>query len=109
MYDVWNKVGPGHKENFYERAAAELFRQKKKKFKEQLRCKVKIGDQELGLYVFDFTYEDRIVIELKQGDNFSKQNIKQIYAYLKATNLKLGLLVNFTSKGVKFKRIVNIK
>ena len=57
---------------------------------------------------FDFLYENKIVIELKQGEVFSKNNINQIYAYLKAKKLKLGLLINFTKKGIKFKRIVNL-
>jgi GxxExxY protein len=109
MYDVWNGVGYGHKESFYEKAAAEIFRKRKKNFQEQLRCEVKFGEKSLGVYIFDFIYEDKIVIELKKGEVFPKHNIKQIYAYLKATKLKLGLLINFTSNGVKFKRIVNIK
>ena len=53
--------------------------------------------------------EDKIVLELKTGDRFSRQDIEQIYSYLKINNLKLGLLVNFTSRGIKFKRILNIK
>jgi GxxExxY protein len=109
MYDAWNKLGYGHKESFYEKAVAEIFRKNNKEFKEQLRCKLKLGEKDLGLYIFDFVYEEKIVVELKQGEIFSKQNINQIYAYLKATGLKLGLLVNFTRKGVKFKRIINIK
>jgi len=109
MYDVWNKVGYRHKESFYEKATAEIFRKKNKKFKKQVRCRVKMGDKDLGIYVFDFIYEEKIVVELKQGESFSRQNIDQVYAYLKAANLKLGLLINFTKKGVKFKRIVNIK
>jgi GxxExxY protein len=68
-----------------------------------------MGGKEIGEYILDFLYEDNIVIELKQGDGFSKRNINQIYSYLKATNLKLGLLINFTRNGVKFKRIVNLK
>lgn len=108
MYDVWNAVGYGHKEMFYEKAAAEIFRKKKKIFQEQLRCNVKLGKKDLGIYIFDFIYENKIVIELKKGEVFSKHNIEQIYAYLKATKLKLGLLINFTRNGVRFKRIVNI-
>ena len=109
MYEVWDKVGFGHKENFYQNAVKEIFKKKKKKFKEQLRLKVKMGEKELGEYILDFLYEDKIVVELKQGNNFSKRNINQVYAYLRATNLKLGLLINFTREGVKFKRIVNLK
>jgi len=52
--------------------------------------------------------ENKIVLEIKKGNYFSPNNIKQISAYLRATNLKLGLLANFTSGGVKIKRIVNI-
>ena len=109
MYEIWDKMGFGHKESFYQKAVKEIFKKKKKKFKEQLRLKVKMGEKELGEYILDFLYEDKIVIEIKQGNIFSKRNINQIYAYLRATNLKLGLLVNFTRDGVKFKRIVNLK
>lgn len=109
MYDVWNKFGYGHKESFYENAAAGMFRKRGRRFERQLRCKVKMGEEELGMYVFDFLYEDKIVIELKQGEIFSRQNIDQVYAYLKATDLKLGMIINFTKTGVKFKRIPNLK
>jgi GxxExxY protein len=109
MYDVWNEIGFGHKENFYQKAVAEIFSKNKKNFKEQLRLRVQSSGKEIGEYILDFLYEDIIVIELKQGDVFSKRYINQIYSYLKATGLKLGLLVNFTRTGVKFKRIVNLK
>ena len=109
MYEIWDKVGYGHKESFYQRAVSEIFRKNGKTFKEQLRAKVKMNGKEIGEYVFDFLYMDKIIVELKQGNIFSKQNISQIYSYLKAADLKLGLLVNFTKNGVKFKRIVNLK
>ena len=108
MYEVYDSVGYGHKENFYQKAVAEIFEKNKKKFDEQLRVKVKMGETVLGEYRFDFLYEDKIVIELKQGESFLKNNIEQVYAYLKARKLKLGLLINFTKKGIKFKRIVNL-
>jgi len=109
MYDVWDEIGFGHKENFYQKAVAGIFIKNKKKFKEQIRLKVQSAGKEIGEYVLDFLYEDDIVMELKQGDGFSKRNINQIYSYLKATGLKLGLLINFTRTGVKFKRIVNLE
>jgi GxxExxY protein len=48
------------------------------------------------------------VLEIKSGEKFLKQNISQIYSYLKIKNLKLGILANFTKEGLKFKRIVNL-
>ena len=109
MYDVWDKIGFGHKEGFYQKAVAEILKKNNKKFKEQIKLRVKIDNKEIGEYILDFLYEDKIVIELKQGDGFSKRNINQIYSYLKATNLELGLLINFTRNGVRFKRVVNLK
>ncbi|MEF3692524.1 MAG: GxxExxY protein [Candidatus Moraniibacteriota bacterium] len=108
MYSIWDKIGFGHKESFYQKAVAGVFEKNKKKFREQLRLKVKMYDKEIGEYILDFLYEDIIIIELKQGNGFSKRNINQIYSYLRATGLKLGLLINFTREGVKFKRIVNL-
>lgn len=108
MYEVYDLLGYRHRESFYQNAVAEIFRKNKKEFQEQLRVKVKFGEKDLGEYIFDFLYDNKIVIELKQGEIFSKNNINQIYAYLKAKELKLGLLINFTKKGIKFKRIVNL-
>jgi hypothetical protein len=48
------------------------------------------------------------VLEIKKGDIFLKTNIEQKYAYLKITGLKLGILANFTKKGLRFKRIINL-
>jgi GxxExxY protein len=102
MYDVWNGIGFGHKENFYQKAIAEIFRKNAKEFKEQLRLRVCYKEKELGMYILDFLYEGKIVIEIKQGENFSKRDINQIYYYLKATKLKLGLLIHFIRKGIEF-------
>lgn len=48
------------------------------------------------------------MLEIKKRDHFSKKDIDQVYAYLKATGLKLGIIAYFTKGGVKFKRVLNI-
>jgi len=53
--------------------------------------------------------EDCVVLEIKKGEYFVKTNIDQVKTYLKATNLRLGIIANFTEQGVKFRRIVNLK
>ena len=47
-------------------------------------------------------------LEIKRGDRFSRRDIIQTLAYLKKSNLQLGILARFSSGGMKFKRIVNI-
>ncbi len=109
LFDVWTEIGEGHKEAFYQKAVAEGLRIKDLEYKEQLPAKVLYKDKPIGIYYFDFLVEDKIVLELKVREFFSKKDIVQVYAYLKSKNLKLGLLVHFTKNGVKFKRVVNIK
>lgn len=61
----------------------------------------------IGHQFLDFLIEDKIILEIKKGDRFSKSNIEQVLAYLKTTKLKLGIIANFGSRELKFKRIIN--
>ncbi|MCX6158473.1 MAG: GxxExxY protein [Ignavibacteriae bacterium] len=58
-------------------------------------------------YKSDFICYDNIILELKAVDNISNEHYSQVLNYLKATGFKLGLLVNFGSKSLQFKRIIN--
>lgn len=61
----------------------------------------------VGKYFLDFLVEQKIVLEIKKGNHFSKQNITQVKGYLKITNLKLAILANFMPNIVKFFRALN--
>jgi len=109
IFEVYNDLGYGYQEKYYQRAITKLFRRIDIEFREQVRIPLKFQNDKIGNYFLDFLIENKIVLEIKRGNRFSKRDIQQIYAYLKASRLKLGILINFTSKGVKFKRILNIK
>src|SRR4030042_5715199 len=109
IFEVFNNVGYGYKESFYQKAIVNAFSENKIEHKQQIKAKVKYKGKEIGYYVFDFLVFGKVVIELKQKNYFSKKDIDQLYSYLKAANLKLGLLVYFTKEGIRYKRIVNIK
>ncbi|HAT73495.1 MAG TPA: GxxExxY protein [Candidatus Moranbacteria bacterium] len=109
IFSIFNEIGYGHKESFYQKAIANIFSENNIEFKEQLKAKVKHGGKEIGYYIFDFLVFDKIVIELKSKNYFSKRDIDQLYSYLKAMNLKLGILVYFTKECVRYKRIVNLE
>lgn len=108
IFEVFRELGYGFKERYYEDAIAKEFRNNNIKFRRQIPCKLMYKGEAIGNYRFDFLIEDKIVVELKRGDYFSKNNITQALQYLKASNLKLAILVNITNEGVKFKRILNI-
>jgi len=107
-FEVYNKLGYGHKEKFYQEAIEEILRREEVDFKRELRVKVRFREKDLGIYCFDFLVFDKIVVEIKKRNYFSIKDIKQIYSYLKATGLKLGLLIHFTNTGVKYRRVVNV-
>lgn len=107
-FDAFNQLGSGHLEKYYERALAESFTLNGLKFKQQLYCPLKYNNKILGKQFLDFLVENNIVVEIKKGDNFSKSHIDQVLSYLKTNNLKLAILINFGSKGVTFRRIINI-
>ncbi|MFH1910312.1 MAG: GxxExxY protein [bacterium] len=107
-YKVYNSLGSGLKEKNYQKALEQLLGENRIAFRSQFYVPLKLNGTVVGKYFLDFLVDDKIAIELKTGGHILKQDIDQLYAYLKACNLKLGLLINFTSDGVKYKRIVNL-
>ncbi len=109
LFEVFNELGYGYKEKYYQKAIATLLKERKIPFKEQMRYRVTFKDKSLGNQFLDFLIDDKIILEIKRGNYFSKRNFKQVKQYLKVTNKKLAILANFTSSGVKTIRILNVK
>lgn len=107
LYEVFNELGEGYQEKYYERAVEKCFNEENIKFLRQAPYVLTMRGERIGRYYLDFLVEDKIVLELKKGNYFSKNNINQVKGYLKATGKKLGIIANFTSTGVKVRRILN--
>ncbi len=108
LFEVWTDVGFGHKEKIYQKAVSNKFASRGISIKEQLPARLVYQNKPIGIYYFDFLVDEKIVLELKVRNYFSIKDIKQVYSYLKAQNLKLGIIAHFTNTGVKYKRVVNI-
>lgn len=108
VFEVFNNLGYGYQEKYYQKAIAKIFKILKIQFKEQMPFNIRFKGEIIGRYFLDFLIENKIILELKKETNFRKHHIEQLYGYLKASNLKLGIIVNFTKDGVKFKRILNL-
>ncbi|MFA5318367.1 MAG: GxxExxY protein [Patescibacteria group bacterium] len=107
LFEVYNELGYGYKEKHIERAVAVEFYKRGIIFFTQVPYKVKYKKEIVGTYYLDFLVDNKIVLELKQGRYFSKQNIFQVKEYLKITGKKLAILANFMPTGVKFIRVLN--
>jgi len=108
LFEISNALGSKYHERYYQRAVASLFRDAGIKYREQVPVHVVIGERKIARGFIDFLIEEKIILEIKRGERFFKSNIDQVYSYLKASNLKLGILANFTARGLQFKRIINI-
>ena len=106
-YNVFNKLGQGHLEKIYQKAYAKELKEASIEFKEQAPYQVIYKEEVIGNNYLDFLIEDKVIIELKRSDFYSKKYIDQVSNYIKVSNLHLAILINFTSNGVRIKRIVN--
>ncbi len=109
LFDVWTNIGAGHKEKIYQRAVAVALQGAGFTIKEQCPAKLVYKNSPIGVYYFDFLIDNKIVLEIKVRNYFSKKDTEQLASYLRAGCLKLGILAHLTASGVKYKRIVNIK
>ena len=112
LYQVFKDLGADLLEKHYQKAVAVAFKLAGIKFKEQFPIKLYYQGAYIGIFYADFLIEigdAKIFLEIKKNENFGIKNIKQLNDYIRASNLKLGILANFTSTGVKYKRIVNLQ
>ena len=108
VYEVYNELGYGHLEKYYQKALAISFRKHALAFKEQVYFPLKFQDEIIGKGFCDFVVEDKVIVELKKKDRFTKANIDQVKQYLNSSKLQLAILFNFAPTSVVFKRLVNI-
>jgi len=107
LFEVFNELGYGYQEKYYEIVAEKCFIMYNIPYKRQIKYKAVFKGEEIGKYYLDFLIDNKIILELKKGNHFSKSYIEQVKGYLKVTNLKLAILANFTPGGVKVLRILN--
>lgn len=105
FYNVYNTLGYGFLEKVYEKALLVEMRKHGLFCESQKPIKVFYEGVEVGNYFADIVVEGVVILELKAAVELKKVNEFQLLNYLKATDLEVGLLLNFGEKP-QFKRIV---
>ena len=103
-------VGPGLLESAYENALAHDLREAGLQVKQQIPMPFVYKEVKMDVgYRIDLLVEDKVIIEVKSLENLAPVHYAQLLTYLKLSNKKLGLLMNFNSKILKdgIHRIVN--
>jgi len=108
-YKIFNTLGFGHKEVFYQRAFANELKELKINFKKEFRHPIFYKNKIIGTYIPDFLIDDKIIVELKVRPKIGYTHIKQTLSYLRTANIRLAIIIYFIKDGVKSRRIVNIQ
>ena len=93
--EVHRELGPGFIESVYETAFEHELRQQRLSVERQWPVKVKYKDIEIDGQRLDLLVEGKVIVELKAVDMLAPVHEAQLLSYLKATGLRLGLLINF--------------
>jgi GxxExxY protein len=105
---IHKKLGPGLLESVYEEVLCFELAKLGLKFNRQQGIVVMYEDMDLGFRA-DIIVEDKLIIELKSVESIAPVHPKILLTYLRLTDMKLGLLINFNVELIKdgIKRIVN--
>ena len=105
--EVHSELGCGFLEAVYQEAMEKELAYQEIPYKSQPPVRIKYKGEPLKKkYEPDFLCYDKVIVEIKAMDKLSSNEHAQIINYLKASKLKVGLLINFGSKSLEHKRFV---
>ena len=106
-FEVSNELGNGFLESVYEKALVIVLTAMGLKVQTKVPLKVMFRGQIVGEFFPDIIVEDMVIIELKAVKALAPEHLAQVMNYLKATGIEVGLLVNFGSTRLEYRRFGN--
>jgi len=106
-YSVHNELGPGFVERIYVNALKIALEQRDLNYVPEKEFTVRYGNINIGKFRVDLLVEDKVIVELKAvtGKN-PKLFESQVISYLKASGMKVGLLINFGNRSCEIRRLM---
>lgn len=105
IIEVHRALGPGFLESIYQNTLEIELQRRDLKIEKEKELTIRYRDEIVGRHRLDLVVEDSIIIELKTVDDLSKAHYAQVRSYLAASNMTLGILVNFSAFKADFRRI----
>ena len=105
-FEVANVLGPGFLEKVYERALLRELTLRGVPAKTQVSIPVSYKGSRVGDYAPDLLVDGRLIVELKCVESLGNDHIAQCINYLKASGVRLALLINFQHAKLEWKRVV---
>lgn len=105
--EVHKELGCGFLEAVYQEALELEFQFRKIPYRRECKLDIFYKEQLLNkYYAADFICFDKIIVELKALSGLTSEHESQLLNYMKATKLKVGLLINFGKQSLEYKRMV---
>ena len=105
-FEVYRVLGYGFLEKVYQRAMVVELQRRGLKVIAEAKITVWYKDVVVGEYSADLFVEDCVIVELKVAKQYCSEDEAQLLNELKATKIKVGMLINFGRTKVEFKRMV---
>jgi len=106
LFEVHNELGPGFTEPVYHQATLYEMELRGLQAATEKEWVIKYKGKKVGKHRTDIVVEGKVILELKAISELNENYEAQLISYLKATGLKVGLLVNFAKRRLEFKRFV---
>ena len=106
---VHSVLGSGFQELIYQRALSIEMIKQGLSFQREMEMPIYYDGQNIGTKRVDFFVEEKIMVELKSIITLEDVHLAQAINYLEAYNMEIGLLINFGSKSLTYKRLLNRK
>ena len=106
VFEVNRVLGPGFLEKVYENALLIELKKQGIKAESQVLIKVCYKENVVGEYIADILVEGKAIVELKTVETIDKIHEAQLLNYLRATGIRVGLLVNMKHPKAEIKRMV---
>jgi GxxExxY protein len=107
VFRIHRRLGNSYQEKYYQRAIELEFTKEKIPFKREAQIRLYYVNKPIGKYFLDFVIDDRIALEVKTVPYLKKVYINQVLAYLNSAKLKLGIITNFRTDRLTYKRLIN--
>lgn len=104
---IFDDLGYGHPEKIYQKALEVELKKQKIPYKRESYSKILYDGEVVGRYFLDFLVDDKVAVELKVRREVYENDWIQLLNYLKAKDLRVGLLIVFMKSGVAVKRLMN--
>lgn len=105
-FEVHNELGYGFLHRVYQRALQVELARRNQRTNLEKRINVRYKEVIVGDYDADLIVEDCVLIEIKIAPQYDKRDEAQLLNLLKATGIKLGLLINFGRAKVEYRRLI---